>query len=100
MYDQSGCGVYIMTNTFHMVFYVAMSTRLQNRIWTHKQKLADTIFTYRYNVTKLVYFENASDKWSALAREKQIKKYSRFKKTQLILSINPNWDDLCECIGL
>lgn len=78
MYDLSGCGVYIMTNTFHTVFYAGMSTRLQNRIWTHKQKLADTSFTYRYNVTKLVYFENAPDKWSALTREKQIKKYSRF----------------------
>lgn len=99
MPNYQACGVYIVTNIYHTVLYVGMSTQLPRRIWTHKQKLIES-FTKRYNVTKLVYFESAPDKWSALTREKQIKKYSRFKKIQLILSINPNWDDLSECIGL
>ncbi len=99
MYSDRVCGIYIITNSFHTVFYVGMSTQLSRRIWTHKQKIIEG-FAKRYNVTKLVYFESAPDKWSTLTREKQIKKYSRFKKIQLILSINPNWDDLCDCIGL
>jgi putative endonuclease len=99
MRDEQSCGVYILTNTFHTVFYVGMSTNLPGRILSHKQKLVDG-FASKYNCIKFVYFENALDKWSALEREKQIKKYSRFKKIQLILSLNPDWNDLSPSISL
>jgi putative endonuclease len=62
-------------------------------VYTHKKKNVKG-FTKRYNVSKLVYYEETSDVISALEREKQIKTGSRDKKEQLINSMNPRWDDL------
>ena len=63
----------------------------------HKNKVIDG-FTKRYNVNKLVYYEETTDVNSAIAREKQIKGWTRKKKNWLIESINPNWDDLYDGI--
>jgi putative endonuclease len=62
-------------------------------VYEHKHKLADG-FTKRYNITKLVYYEQTSDIRSAIAREKQIKGWRRSKKSALINSSNPQWNDL------
>jgi len=51
-------------------------------------------FTQRYNITKLVYYEEMPDIRSAISREKQIKGWLRSKKIALIESMNPTWDDL------
>ncbi len=93
------CGIYILTNPVNSVLYVGMSTDIAGRIWTHKEKIVDG-FAKKYNCTKLVYYEAAPDKLSALEREKQIKKYSRFKKEQLVISTNPSWNDLSNEMGL
>jgi len=85
--------VYILSNKSNSVLYVGISGNLKNRVWQHKQKLVDG-FTKKYNVTKLVYFESSTDVMSAIAREKQIKKWRREKKIRLIESMNPGWKDL------
>ena len=61
----------------------------------HKQKLVDG-FTKRYNITRLVYFEEFRDIRVAIAREKEIKGWTRTKRVRLILAMNPNWNDLAE----
>ena len=62
----------------------------------HKYKRNPKSFTARYNVEKLVWFENYTDIAEAIAREKQIKAGSRQKKLQLIEEMNPEWRDLSD----
>ena len=86
--------VYIMASRSR-VLYVGMTNDLQRRVEQHKQKLVEG-FTQKYNVTRLVYYEVTSDVHAAIAREKQIKGWRRSKKTELIESVNPTWQDLSE----
>ena len=72
-----------------------MSNDLKRRIYKHKHKLVHG-FTKKYNVNKLVYFEETNDVTTALAREKEIKKWNRKKKNRLVLSMNREWNDLAE----
>lgn len=87
--------VYCMTNPHHTVIYTGVTNDLRRRVEEHKGKLVPG-FTARYNVVKLVYFEELTDAYSAITREKQIKAGSRQKKIDLINSINPDWKDLAE----
>ena len=89
--------VYIMTN-HSGTLYVGMTNDLHRRVWQHKQKLVEG-FTKRYNITRLVHFEETPDVTAAIAREKQIKSWRREKKVRLIERVNPNWDDLSEDPG-
>jgi putative endonuclease len=73
--------------------YTGVTDDLIRRVFTHKSKVGDG-FTKRYNITKLVYYEETSDILAAIGREKQIKAGSRRKKINLINAMNPNWDDL------
>ena len=73
--------------------YVGMTNDLERRIYEHKNKLIKG-FTEKYNVNKLVYFEDTNDVTTAIEREKEIKKWRREKKNELVLSINPSWKDL------
>jgi putative endonuclease len=84
--------VYIMTNSTGTL-YIGVTADLQRRVYEHKQKLIDS-FTKKYNVTRLAYFEETNDVQTALAREKEIKKWRRSKKIALIKSRNPKWEDL------
>ena len=86
--------VYLMASKSR-VLYVGVTNNLQRRVEQHKQKLLEG-FTQRYNVTRLVYYEMTNDVHAALAREKQIKGWRRSKKTELIESVNPTWNDLSE----
>jgi putative endonuclease len=65
------------------------------RVYEHKNKMAAG-FTKKYNITRLVYFEETNDVQSAITREKQIKGWLRSKKITLIESKNPKWKDLSE----
>ncbi|MGE5406079.1 MAG: GIY-YIG nuclease family protein [Methanosarcina sp.] len=85
--------VYILTNTYNSVLYVGVSNDIERRVFEHKSK-SNKGFTSKYNVYKLVYLEEFELIESAISREKQIKKYSRFKKTELIERANPNWNEL------
>jgi putative endonuclease len=87
--------VYLLTNWNNKVMYVGITNDLVRRLYEHKNKLVSG-FTKKYNVHKLVYFEETSDVISALAREKEIKKWRREKKNKLVLSVNPGWNDLSE----
>lgn len=71
--------VYIITNKSNSTLYVGVTNNLERRLFEHKNKLVDG-FSKRYNLTKLLYFEETSDINSAIEREKQIKAYSRLKK--------------------
>jgi putative endonuclease len=75
--------VYIATNFKNTVLYTGVTNDLCKRLWTHREKLVEG-FTRRYNVWKLVYFEETSDVLSAIAREKQIKAGPRQRKVRLV----------------
>jgi putative endonuclease len=85
--------VYIISNANDTVLYTGVTNDLIRRIFEHKNKLVEG-FTSRYNINKLLYYESASEIESAIAREKQIKKYGRKKKMDLIFSMNKNLNDL------
>ena len=86
--------VYIVSNKTDSTVYIGMTHDLEKRLYEHKNHLAKGSFTDKYNCYKLVYYEWIDDYDSALAREKQIKKWNRNKKNKLINSINPEWKDL------
>ena len=86
--------IYICTNKRNTVLYTGVTSKLLERIQQHKEKQDKNSFTARYNVDKLVYFEECSDVYVAISREKQIKAGSRKKKIELIESVNPEWKDL------
>jgi len=87
--------VYIMTNSHNKVLYTGVTNNLARRVYEHKNGLGG-IFTKKYNVCKLVYYEAGDDVNAVIAREKQIKGGSRKKKVELIISTNPEWKDLFE----
>ena len=87
--------VYIMTNRNHTVLYTGVTNNLQRRVLEH-QSGKGSVFTKKYSIQKLVYFECGDDANTAIFREKQIKAGSRKKKLDLINSINPQWKDLFE----
>ena len=73
--------------------YVGVTNDLERRIYEHKQKLVKG-FTEKYNVKKLVYFEVTEDVNAAITREKEIKRWRREKKNNLVNRVNPEWKDL------
>ena len=85
--------VYMLSNWNDSVLYIGVTSNLPKRLYEHKNGLADG-FTKKYNVHKLVCFEEASYLQSALAREKQLKGWTRAKKNALINAVNPTWRDL------
>lgn len=89
--------VYILTNITNKVLYVGVTSDLIKRIFEHKNHLVKG-FTEKYNVTKLVYFEQFEDIENAILREKQIKGGSRENKLQIIEKNNPTFEDLYQTI--
>jgi len=87
--------VYILSNWDDSVLYIGVTGNLPRRLYEHRTGLVDG-FSKKYNVHKLVYYENTNDVYSAISREKQLKKWRREKKNQLIEKINPRWADLSE----
>jgi putative endonuclease len=85
--------VYIMTNASRRPFYTGVTGRVEGRAGDHKLNLNNG-YTARYNLTRMVYYELHADPYAAIAREKEIKGWSRAKKIALIESVNPRWDDL------
>ncbi len=87
--------VYIMTNKRNTVLYTGVTNDLERRVFEHKHKVTGG-FTSKYNVTKLVHYEQCDDSLTAIEREKQIKAGSRKKKIALIKETNKDWVDLSE----
>lgn len=90
--------VYITSCTNNTLFYTGITNDLNRRIYEHKNKLVDG-YTSRYNLNKLLYYEEFFDPENAIIREKQIKKYSQSKKIKLIQKQNPGMYDLCDNIN-
>jgi putative endonuclease len=86
--------VYILSSKTGTM-YVGMTNNLQRRVYEHKNGTIEG-FTKKYGVNRLVYFEQIEDVEQAILREKQIKKWRRSKKIELIKSINLQWIDLSE----
>ena len=86
--------MYILTNEANTVLYTGVTSDLIARVDEHRRKVYASSFTSRYNVFKLVYFEDFHSIEEAIYREKQIKAGSTKKKIKLIESINPKWRDL------
>ena len=84
---------YIVTNKKRGILYTGMTNDLAGRAYQHKNKLVKG-FTSQYNLDILVWFEEFQWVNDAIAREKQIKGWSRKKKIALIESFNPDWKDL------
>lgn len=88
--------VYIMANKRNGTLYTGVTSDLPKRVWEHKSKTAPNSFTTKYNLSQLVYFEPCQTYKEALPREKQIKKWQRKWKLELIEKMNPEWRDLYE----
>lgn len=85
--------VYILTNKSNRVLYIGVTNNFPRRVYEHKEGLIEG-FTSKYNVNKLVYYENTVDIKVAIEREKTLKKWARKKKEWLIEQYNPDWRDL------
>ena len=88
--------VYISTNKRNTVLYTGVTNNLLRRELQHKEKQDKKSFTAKYNVNKLVYFEEYNDVYIAISREKQIKNLLRKKKIGMIKKMNPEWKDLTD----
>ncbi|MGH8612037.1 MAG: GIY-YIG nuclease family protein [Gammaproteobacteria bacterium] len=86
--------VYILTNCSHHPLYTGICRSLGQRHIEHKAKSDPFSYTARYGLNRLVYFESFQYVKNAIAREKQVKRWSRAKKITLIERANPRWDDL------
>ena len=85
--------VYILTNKTDKVLYIGVTNNIIRRMHEHKAKLVEG-FSSKYNLTKLVYYEETDDVYVAIEREKQLKRWHRDWKINLITKSNPDWKDL------
>lgn len=85
--------VYILTTKFNKIFYTGVTNNLTRRIYEHKNKLVAE-FTSKYNISKLVYYEEYNDVRIAIERERQIKDFRVGKKRAIIANTNPLLRDL------
>ena len=85
--------VYILASKKDGVLYIGVTNNFLRRVYEHKNKTHKG-FTDKYFVSKLVYFEETDSIFSAIVREKQLKKWNRSWKVELIESMNPEWNDL------
>ena len=89
--------VYIMTSNRNGTLYIGVTSNLPNRVWQHKNDVHEG-FTKKYGVHRLVWYEATTDVAAAIQREKQMKKWRRKWKINLIEEENPNWNDFYEGI--
>ena len=87
--------VYILASKRNGTLYIGVTNDLERRLYEHKNNLVEG-FTNKYNVHHLVYYEDVNDIQSALLREKQLKRWTRKWKIELIEKVNPEWLDLAE----
>jgi putative endonuclease len=85
--------VYILASEYNGTLYIGITSNLIQRIWQHRSDLVDG-FTKKYTVHFLVYYELHEDMPTAILREKQLKKWNRQWKINLIKQFNPAWKDL------
>ncbi len=96
-FGMAGGYVYIMTNRPNGVIYFGVTSNLVRRVFEHRSGFV-AVFTKRYGLKPLVYFEQFDDIRDAIQREHNIKHWSRAWKVRKIIATNPNWDDLYDMI--
>ncbi len=84
---------YILTTKNNQMLYIGITSDLQKRLYEHKNKMLDG-FGKKYNINKLVHYEEFENVEDAIAREKQLKGWTRIKKNNLITADNPEWEEL------
>jgi len=89
--------VCILASRKHGTIYIGVTNDLIRRVYQHKNKLVKG-FTKKYSVVRLVWFETYEDITAAIEREKELKKWRREWKINLIERDNPDWDDLYRAI--
>jgi putative endonuclease len=87
--------VYILASERNGTLYIGVTNNLERRLYEHKNDLIEG-FSSKYNIKRLVYFEQTTDVIAAITREKQIKKWERSWKLRLIEESNPLWKDLSQ----
>ncbi len=95
---EKGGFVYMLASDRNGTLYVGVTSNLRKRVWEHRTKAAPG-FTQDYDVTQLVWFEPHSSIEAAIQREKQIKRWRRAWKVELIERENSGWNDLYETLG-
>ncbi|MCK1398287.1 GIY-YIG nuclease family protein [Bradyrhizobium sp. 4] len=85
--------VYILASKIGGTLYIGVTNDLIRRVAEHKSKVIES-FTEKYDVARLVYFEQFDDPENAIKREKRLKKWNRAWKVRLIEKSNPKWNDL------
>ncbi len=85
--------VYILATGKRGTLYIGVTSNLLSRTWQHREHMIDG-FTKRYNVTLLVWYELHGTMYTAILREKQLKKWNREWKLRLVQESNPEWRDL------
>jgi putative endonuclease len=91
--------IYILASSRNGTLYIGITNDIARRVWEHKQGLVEG-FTKKYGVTILVHYESYAHPQEAIKREKNLKKWKRAWKLQLIEEQNPTWRDLYEDLGL
>ncbi len=87
--------MYILASKRNGTLYIGVTNNLARRLYEHRNNLIEG-FTNKYNVHHLVYYEDVNDIQAALQREKQLKRWTRKWKIELIEKVNPEWRDLAE----
>lgn len=90
---QKSYHVYILASQYNGTLYIGVTNNLSLRVWQHKEGVVEG-FTKEYGITMLVYYEEYNDIQGAITREKQLKKWKRRWKLELINAMNPEWKDL------
>ena len=85
--------IYLLASRKGGALYLGVTNDLVRRVYEHREKLSKG-FSSRYNINKLVWFETYDDPISAITREKELKKWRRAWKIDLIVKDNPDWNDL------
>lgn len=93
-----GGHIYIITNRFRTSLYTGVTSDLPYRLWQHREHLDPDSFATQYKCELLMYYEWFDSIEAAIAREKQVKGYARWKKDRLINEFNPGWEDLTRFI--
>lgn len=86
--------IYILSNYKNSTYYIGVTNNLERRYFEHKNKIIKLSFSSKYNLTKLVYYEQIEDIYTAISREKQLKNWKREWKYKLIVKENPGLIDL------
>ena len=90
--------VYILSNETNVAIYIGVTNDLVRRVYEHKTHADPNSHTAKYEIHKLVYFEETSDVRPAIEREKQLKGWNRARKNRLVASMNPTWADLYDSL--